>query len=448
MKKKSLLALILVASLLLSGCTLVTTDTVADYARTVLEVNGHTVTKYDFLNTLNSYAENIYNYYYQQYGTDPTTIGLTNKLLYSQAVEYAKTDYVNNFLELDKAKELGLDQMSEEDQAKIAETAAEYYEMVKEQVAENYLVGSTNTGDALMEEAEEYIKSHKEVRSYDSCVELATESVMTSKVREYMVKDITVTDEQVKEVFDTTVETQKTSYEENISAYSNDVLTGSDIYYVPAGYRMVKHILIKLGDVEAANMNNATTALNNAKNDVAAAQDELDNAAEDADIEALTAALTEAQAALEAAQTEYDAVKGTAFATIQEKADDILAQAKAGETSFEALITEYSEDNMPADGYPICEGNTAFVSEFVEAGMALENIGDVSDLVASSYGYHIIQYSADVEEGAIDFETVKEALYESELTNAQDTAYDEILATWTSAAKIMFYEDRLGLNLD
>ena len=43
MQKKSLLALLLALSVLLSGCALVTVDTAKDNARVIVDVNGETV---------------------------------------------------------------------------------------------------------------------------------------------------------------------------------------------------------------------------------------------------------------------------------------------------------------------------------------------------------------------------------------------------------------------
>ena len=70
------------------------------------------------------------------------------------------------------------------------------------------------------------------------------------------------------------------------------------------------------------------------------------------------------------------------------RADAILSDAKNG-ASFEALVSEYSEDGMDVDlGYYFTFGE--MVSEFETASFALE-IGEVSELVESTYGYHIIK---------------------------------------------------------
>lgn len=70
------------------------------------------------------------------------------------------------------------------------------------------------------------------------------------------------------------------------------------------------------------------------------------------------------------------------------RAEEVLAKIEAGE-SFDDLMAEYSEDpGQPAEGYTFTTGE--MVQEFEDAAFALEE-GAVSDIVETSYGYHIIK---------------------------------------------------------
>lgn len=82
--------------------------------------------------------------------------------------------------------------------------------------------------------------------------------------------------------------------------------------------------------------------------------------------------------------------------TIAEKkalADDLLAQLRSSddpEALFDELMNEYSEDTgleSNPDGYTTTVGQ--MVPEFEETALSLE-FGEISDVVESSYGYHII----------------------------------------------------------
>lgn len=73
----------------------------------------------------------------------------------------------------------------------------------------------------------------------------------------------------------------------------------------------------------------------------------------------------------------------------KQKAEEVLQKAKAGE-DFDKLVAEYGEDPgmvSNLDGYYFTTGK--MVEEFEEASFALQP-GEISDLVETSYGYHII----------------------------------------------------------
>ena len=83
-------------------------------------------------------------------------------------------------------------------------------------------------------------------------------------------------------------------------------------------------------------------------------------------------------------------------ATVAEKkatADDLLAQLRAAEDPialFDELMNQYSEDpglTAYPDGYTATSGQ--MLPEFEEAALALQD-GEISDVVESDYGYHII----------------------------------------------------------
>ena len=93
----------------------------------------------------------------------------------------------------------------------------------------------------------------------------------------------------------------------------------------------------------------------------------------------------------------------------REEIEAILAKAKAGE-DFAELAAEYSEDESNAAsggdlGY-FGEVNY-FVTEFGEAAWALENEGDISDVVETEFGYHIIKLTGIQPATFRDFEEVK-----------------------------------------
>lgn len=106
-------------------------------------------------------------------------------------------------------------------------------------------------------------------------------------------------------------------------------------------------------------------------------------------------------------------------ATAKAKAEDVLAQVKKGDKSFEDLAAQYSTDTGSASsgGDLGSFGKGVMVQPFEDAAFALQ-VGQVSDLVKTQYGYHIIKLnSRDDAAGTVDashiligFETVDDRI--------------------------------------
>ena len=73
------------------------------------------------------------------------------------------------------------------------------------------------------------------------------------------------------------------------------------------------------------------------------------------------------------------------------QAEGVLKRAKAGE-DFAALAKQYSEDDSNKDkgGDLDYFGRGTMVPEFDQAAFAMK-AGDISDLVKTSFGFHIIK---------------------------------------------------------
>ncbi|MBR3019703.1 MAG: peptidylprolyl isomerase [Clostridia bacterium] len=431
MRKKSVFALLLALVMILSGCTLVSKDEAKDNARVIIDVNGETINKKIVSAAVqNQISQNEYynqlfasNGYSGMYPTDEATI--TSEVIDS---------YVSQLVLKQKAYALGMNELTEEEQAHAEEHAKEYYQSFLDSVVSAYLPNSGLEGDELNAAAEKYVKENDittvDGRStYDDFLKSALENEAVEKLEADMIKDVTVSEEEIKADFDAKAEENKTQYESNPDLYGYNVMNGTAVYYAPAGYRIVKHILITETDEDSKASAEAEDAL-------ADAQSALTNAAEDADKDALQAAVDEAQAA-------YDAAKAAGMANAKAKAEEVYALATAEGADFDALITKYSTGSMPAEGYAIREGYAYFVEPFVTAAMALENVGDVSEPVESTYGYHIIQYVSDVQEGPVDLETVRESISSSLLTAKQNEVSEATLKQWTDEAAVKTYADRM-----
>ena len=113
MHKRALLACLLVVAMLLSGCSLVKKDLEVDAATPILTVGEKVFTKGEIQSAVNSYLAQMQSYYSQYYGQN---IDVTNAEIIADAQKNVIDQLTEQTVVEAKAKELGFDQLSEEDQ--------------------------------------------------------------------------------------------------------------------------------------------------------------------------------------------------------------------------------------------------------------------------------------------------------------------------------------------
>lgn len=486
MRKKSLLALMLALAMMLTGCALVEKDPEVDRATEIIRVGDTVYTKGEVQDQV-EYQLSYMNYIYSMYGmafdaNDPEFIAQAQQEVINYLIEEA--------VMTQKISELGLDALTEEEQAELDAQVETAWTQNLESVKTSYFADTTLTGEeldtALAAKCEELGVTRELV------AEAETAYYLQDKLYAHIVKDVTVTDEELLAAYTENVETDRATFETTPSAFGARLNNASTTaYYRPAGYRMVKQILVEftpedlalLGEVEdlIAEQKAAVTAAETAltelgvadvdtlltKVTVSMAQPamavsfgdaatnltdpvatqaptmEVTAAFDDTVDEATSAAvksLAEAKALLAFYQHQLTTATNNAFANLDAEADAIIAQLKEG-ADWDTLMAEKTDDPGMKEGaataltgYAVCEGFTSFDEPFVTAAMALKNVGDISPKTRGAYGYYIIQYTADVAEGAIPMEEVAEELTAAQLVTKQEAAYDQTIAQWVTEA--------------
>jgi hypothetical protein len=453
MNKKALLAVLMAMILLLSGCALIVKDEAVDNATVIIRMGDQEITKQkvkeETANQLDSMA-----YTYSMYGMSYDTTDANN---IAQAQEAAVTALKKDLVLSKKAGELKLDELTDEEKETVQSKAKENYESGLSYV-KNYMLTDTEGMDeeALNKAAEEKMASLGV--TLDSYVEEQTKSTIDDKLYNYIVKDVAVTDEEIETEFNSKVESNKSTYAEAAGSWATAANNGTTLYYVPAGVRRVKQILTKFHDEDQTAIDTAKQQVTDANTAVTAAQAKIDAAQEtlnlegdtdeikaakekaQADKDAAEAELADANAALEAANKAVEDATNKAFENIDAETDEILASVKAEGADWQAIMDEKNQDpgmKNNEKGYAVAAGMTGFDSAFVDAAMALEKPGDISDKVkGSSNGYYIIRYDSDEQEGPVALETVKETISSSLLSTKKTETYNATVDQWVEEAGI------------
>lgn len=220
MRKRVVLALLLVAAMVVtSSCSLIVKDAEVDKQTPIIEVAGKTFTKGE-VNTLVQNTLDYQAYLYSMYGMnfDPTSesaISSAQESVITGLIEQAVTDA--------KMDELGIE-LTDEELATIQSEAETTYQGYKDTVMNAAYADTELTGDELEAALTETMAQYG-YPTLDEIVENSKETKRSEKLKVEIVKDVTVTDEEVQTEYDSRVENAKTTYESNPGAYGTSVTT-------------------------------------------------------------------------------------------------------------------------------------------------------------------------------------------------------------------------------
>lgn len=483
----ALIAMLLAAALMLSGCNLIGYDEELDGAQAVAKVGDTEITKAEWANYRDYLVAYQQQYMQQYYGislpVDEEALASYGELALERLIESVVTE--------DKIEELGYQELTEEENAEVEEYAdsmTDLYKMliryqnypdletVEEEQERLAAAAEATPGEATPSEAtagepqepvatvtdamlDEMLTNDLNTIGYthDYFVRTQTMDKQNEKLRAHTYEDVEVTDEQVKGEFDSRVAAQKETYDANPVAYASAENSGAELYYMPTGYRGVKNLLIQLSQEKRDEISALRSELTTAQNLLTSGNDDLEElkaqdtaeydeealASYNEQIATLEEQVTTAQATIDETQGKLDEATDAAFAEILPKAEEVLAKAQAGE-DFDALIETYGEDTgMVAEpnksrGYLVCDGLSLYEQSFQDAAMALENVGDVSgELVKTNYGYHILQYAGEIAGGEVEYtDEIKDEIFSEMLEEAQNAAYEAAVTQWVSEADV------------
>ncbi len=127
----------------------------------------------------------------------------------------------------------------------------------------------------------------------------------------------------------------------------------------------------------------------------------------------------------------------------EKTAQDVLAQLKKG-AAFEDLARKYSSDASAAKGGDLgWFSKGAMVPDFEKVAFSLKE-GQLSDVVKTPYGYHIIKVTGKRPAGTRSFEEVKDQIRTAMLPAKQQEVLQQLKESMKKSAKISIKEDALN----
>ena len=389
-----------------------------------------------------------YTEFYASYGYDTTDPGMQS-MFQAVGLEWA----VESVLYSQKAQELNVPDMTEEQRASMTQTAKAEWDAA----VEYYMTAVGNLTETPTEEekaaaretALAYIETnygYSEESYVNSYIDGMRESQMRENVQKAVLGDINVTDDEIAAHFNEIVEDDKENYENNIPMYeySTQYMNQSS-YYVPEGYRGITHILLEVDEELMNNYKNLTASLEE-QEEQATADDNTETTeapAENAEAPAETAEAT----AEPVTQEMVDAARQAILDSVKDKVDEINAKYQAG-TPFADLIAEYGTDPgmtvepNKTNGYAVHKESILYDPVFTEGAMALEKVGDISEPVLGTYGVHILHYTRDIPAGAVEMtDEIRSTLSNELQEELEQAAVSAMVADWISQADIQYTEE-------
>ena len=401
MKKKIAVisaVLVITAALVFSGCAKNKNDKI-----TVATIDGQKITRTEYL----EYWQRVLD------GNGITQEDLQNEQ-YKEELDGIRIELLEDIVRIEvieaELEALGYYQLTQAEDAEIkAQVQTILDNALSSKMNEMYAeLGDNYTEAQYARAASKYTKLSLEEYGYteDYIKEFYIYNLVEAKAKAELV-NLSITDDEVKALFDERVQQDKEAFSD-LQVY--EYLTtqqGYAPYYIPEGLRKVRHILIAFDDETISQIQN----LRNSGSDDAA-----------------------------------DEMRSAAHEGILDRANEVLTQLNDKTLSFDDAIAQYNDDpgmQTNPQGYEMSLESVGYVQEFTDAGMALENIGDISGLVATDFGYHIMEYYMDVESGPISFDQVESYLKDELLETKNEDGWNALVEEWLAKHEIEYFNENL-----
>jgi hypothetical protein len=397
MKSFRIIAPLLAAAFVFSGCNVIKVNPDRDGAQVVAVVYGENITK-----------KQVYDLGAQEGYTWTGKIDSWNVSTVQSQKEQTLEGLISDKIILYQAKQKGFYTFTDDEKKQIDDyvtnatksiydaSLAKYQEQAKTDP-------SINAEEKANADVDAYLASNGTSR--DKLKQSKSDSIAYQKLYKSITDSVKPADSDIQTEYNKELTAETASYvTDPTQAVTDDNGTSAAALIFPVdGYIRVRQILIPLSDdvknqISTFRTNNDDTSANN--------------------------------------------LRATELAKIKDQADKALTDAKAAGgdlTKLDALIKTYGDkdpgmDSMP-QGYLVVNGTKAYLQEFTDAALKLTDVGVPSELVTTDDGYHIIWITQKITKATtVPLDQAKAKLTTIVTATQQDTAWSNQVTSWTSDA--------------
>ena len=378
-------------------------------------------------------AYDAYEQQYSAYGIKLADLGLDGMLK-----EQIVNDFVRNGVIGLKAAELNIAETM--DSALVAELEAQARASMDYYIDYyiEYYYADQEVTDEMRAEAEAYWQSVG--ISYEDELMSLLETAVMDAVYDYVTKDITITEAEVQTEYTNLLANDTATYPSDAYSYIDARNYGEPIAYNPEGYRTVKQVLIKFDDEQAAQYSELNAQLTALNEELAALEaGTTEEGVEVRTAEAINADITACATAIEAL-----------YSALLPEAEEVISKFNSG-VAFDELIAQHNDDpGMNAEpaasqGYTICATETYWDPSFIQAGMSIEEVGQISEPAYGAYGIYILYYLADIPAGPVSLDEIREGVEALTLETKKTNTYENQVAAWIAESNVEYFYENFGL---
>ena len=329
-----------------------------------------------------------------------------------KATEQAVEDITLNWIIMQRASALGLDELTEADRRGLT-AGAEALQSAYGLPAEDFYPGLTTL-------------------------------LLTNRLGDWAARDAAVSQDELNAAINKKAREQQELYERDPDAFTRSLEEeGAGLFCAPTSLRRVKHIFIATDVSRYKQLQEKSKGVKLTLENEEITLKTIGKSETPEQIARRQEKIEELQNELASLSEELKTLKKTVRnqqKLVQRATEDIYARMQTGDGDFDALVAKYSDDQeMPADGYVLCAQSNHLDPRLVKTAMSLTREGTVSKVQVLEDGIHILYFSQDLSQPWAVIQQSRAQLKTQMESEKRSQALSAALDQWIAEADVRVY---------